>query len=224
MVLIGLMEDRLFFRAHIETDHERQEENGKCGERDPGAGDVSGDRRRLIFEDAHRFRGSAGKSEGLPDFPSVHILADGPSDFLVELLAGEDSRGMHIVSDGGVLTDANLPGKFPEDKICVGVGSLEVFVDLAKVVRRTSIGHRKLLTNTDVVPMSVIFAEVANTLVRIEWQLPQTTVSACPKERSVMAAPHFGQFSALACGFAGPDRGGAPALITSPRNCADFSI
>jgi len=75
---------------------------------------------------------------------------------------------MHIVSDGGVLTDANLPGKFPEDKICVGVGSLEVFVDLAKVVRRTSIGHRKLLTNTDVVPMSVIFAEVANTLVRIE--------------------------------------------------------
>src|SRR5437879_8652264 len=46
---------------------------------------------------------------------------------------------------------------------------------------------------------------------RMEWQLPHTTVSACPNERSVMAAPHFGQFSAFACGFGGPDSGGAPA-------------
>src|SRR2546430_12729988 len=53
---------------------------------------------------------------------------------------------------------------------------------------------------------------------RMEWQLPHTTVSACPNERSVMAAPHFGQFSAFACGFGGPDSGGAPAPITSPRN------
>src|ERR1700730_19396747 len=59
---------------------------------------------------------------------------------------------------------------------------------------------------------------------RIERQLPHTTVSACPNERSVMAAPHFGQFSAFACGFGGPETGGVPALIASPRNCADFSI
>ena len=78
---------------------------------------------------------------------------------------------MHIVSNGGLFADANLPGKFAEDKIRVGIGSLEVFVDLAKVVRRTPIGHRKLLANTDVVPMSVIFAEVANALVRIEQNI-----------------------------------------------------
>src|SRR5713226_1324593 len=59
---------------------------------------------------------------------------------------------------------------------------------------------------------------------RIEWQLAHTTVSAWPNERSTMAAPHFGQFSAFACGLGGPESGGVPALITSPRNYADFSI
>src|SRR5467141_3572223 len=59
---------------------------------------------------------------------------------------------------------------------------------------------------------------------RMEWQLPHTTVSAWPNERSAMAAPHFGQFSAFACGFGGPESRGVPALITSPRDCADFSI
>src|SRR6202158_1096590 len=59
---------------------------------------------------------------------------------------------------------------------------------------------------------------------RIERQLPHTTVSAWPNERSVMAAPHFGQFSAFTYSFGGPESGGVPALITSPRNCADFSI
>src|SRR6266481_433271 len=59
---------------------------------------------------------------------------------------------------------------------------------------------------------------------RMQWQLPQTTVSACPYERSVMAAPHLGQFSAFACGFGDPESGGAPAPITSPRNYADFSF
>jgi len=152
---------------------------------------------------------------------------------------------MHIVGDDRVLADANLPWKFPEDKIRVGVGRLEMLVGLAQVTSSASLVRRKLLTNTDVVPMSVIFAEVANALVRIEqnvfmpavgdsvdlgaaplepddfvvriaqlaartqgmsglmslvlisncwrmarlgslasrmeWQLPQTTVSACPK-------------------------------------------
>src|SRR6266403_2123073 len=282
------MEDRRFFRAHIETGHERQEENSKGGEREPDAGDVSGDRRRLIFVDARRFGGSAGKPKGVPDFPAVQVLADGPGDFLVELLAGQDAGWMHVVGDDGVLADANLPGKFAEDKICVGVGRLEMLVGFAQVINGASLVRRKLLANTDVVPMSVIFAEVANALVRIEqdvfvpavgdsvdlgaaplkpddfvvraaqlaartqgnegpyatrfnfelledgevgslasrmqWQLPQTTVSACPNERSVMAAPHFGQFSAFACGFGGPESGGMPAPITSPRSCADFSI
>src|SRR5260370_6438166 len=59
---------------------------------------------------------------------------------------------------------------------------------------------------------------------RMEWQLPHTTVTAWPNECSVMAAPHFGQFSAFACGLGGPDSGGVLALITNPRNCADFSI
>src|SRR5260370_36415074 len=57
---------------------------------------------------------------------------------------------------------------------------------------------------------------------RMEWQLPHTTVSACPNERSVMAAPHLGQFSAFAWGFGGPESGGVPAPIPSPRNCAGF--
>src|SRR5213078_1508467 len=33
---------------------------------------------------------------------------------------------------------------------------------------------------------------------RMQWQLAHTTVSAWPNERSTMAAPHFGQFSAFA--------------------------
>src|ERR1700682_3691581 len=83
IVLIGLMKDRLFFRAHIETGHERQEENSKGGERHPDAGDIGGDGRRLILVDSRRFGGSARKLEGVPDFPAVHVLADGPSAFLV---------------------------------------------------------------------------------------------------------------------------------------------
>src|SRR5467141_2488533 len=128
------MEDRRFFRAHIETGHERQEENSKGGEREPDAGDVSGDRRRLIFVDARRFGGSAGKSEGVPDFPAIHVLPDGPSDFLVEPLAGQDARWMHVVSDGCLFADTNLPGKFTEDEVGAGIARLEVLVDLSKVI------------------------------------------------------------------------------------------
>ena len=53
-------------------------------------------------------------------------------------------------------------------------------------------------------------------------QLLHTTVTAWPNERSTMAAPHFGQFSAFDCGFGGPESGGVTALITTPQNCGDF--
>src|SRR4029077_19080834 len=106
------MEDRLFLSAHIEDGHERQEENSKGGEGNPDASDVDGDGRRLILIDAHRFGRITGQFEGAPDFPAVHVLADGPGDFLVELFAGEDARRMDVVADGGAFADANLPGKF----------------------------------------------------------------------------------------------------------------
>src|ERR1700687_990498 len=171
IVLIGLMKDRVFFRAHIETGHERQEENSKGGERDPDAGDICGDGRRLILVDARRFGGSARKLEGIPDFPAVHVFADGPSDFLVELFAGQDARWMHVVSDGRLLADADLPGEFAEDEIRAGVDGLEMLISFPEIIcPHYSANFRggQRLANTDVVPMSVIFAEVANALVRIE--------------------------------------------------------
>jgi len=78
---------------------------------------------------------------------------------------------MHIVGDDCVLADANLPRKFPEDKIRVGIARLEVLVGLAQVISSAHLVCRELLANSDVVPMSVIFAEVANALVRIEQQV-----------------------------------------------------
>src|SRR6267378_6162875 len=165
------MKDRLFFRAHIETGHERQAENSKGGKRGPDAGDIGGDGRRLILVDAGRFGWSAGKLEGIPDFPAVHVFADGPSDFLVELFAGQDARWMHVVSDGCLFSDANLPGKFAEDKIRAGVNGLEMLISFPEIICRhysANLRGGQRLANTDVVPMSVIFAEVANALVRIE--------------------------------------------------------
>src|SRR5437879_1737997 len=122
------MEDRLFFRAHIKTGHERQQENGKCYEGDPNTGDVDGDRRRLILVDAHRFWRIAWQLEGVPDFAAIHVLADGPGDFLVELFAGENARRVHVVRDSSPFTHTNLPRKFPEDEIRVGFGRLKVLV------------------------------------------------------------------------------------------------
>src|SRR6266481_4355430 len=66
-------------------------------------------------------------------------------------------------------------------------------------------------------------AKLGSLASRMQWQLAQTTVWAWPNERSTMAAPHLGQFRPFACGFGGPESGGTPALITSPRNCGDFS-
>jgi hypothetical protein len=67
-----------------------------------------------------------------------------------------------------LFTDAHLPGKFAKDVICGGVGGLKVLVDLAKVVGRCELHYRKLFTNTEVIPMAVVFGEIANGLVRIE--------------------------------------------------------
>src|SRR5260370_995374 len=59
---------------------------------------------------------------------------------------------------------------------------------------------------------------------RMEWQLPHTTVAAWPNERSVMAAPHFGQFNAFACGFGGPESGGGAALSPALETAQIFQF
>src|SRR5438094_4134460 len=75
---------------------------------------------------------------------------------------------MHIVRDGSLFADTNLPWKFTENKISAGIARLEMLVDFAKVVGRGSLAHRKHFADADVVPMAVVFTEVANAFVRIE--------------------------------------------------------
>src|SRR4029077_6902281 len=99
---------------------------------------------------------------------SIHVLADGPGDFLIHFFAGKHARWMDEIGDDGVFANAHLPWKFAEDEIGVGVGSLKVLVDFAKVVSTTSIGHRQLFADAYVVPMAVVLAQIANALVRIE--------------------------------------------------------
>src|SRR5580704_4779721 len=67
-----------------------------------------------------------------------------------------------------MFTDADLPGKFAEDEIRVGVGSLEMLVHFAEVISRSESRLRQLFANADVVPMAVVFGEVARGFVRIE--------------------------------------------------------
>src|SRR5260370_1190600 len=137
--------------------------------------DVGGERQRLFFIAAIGSGWFAGHLEGVQVFPAVHVLADGPGDFLVELLAGEDARRMDEVRDSGVFADANLPRKFTEDEIGIGIASLKMFVGFSEVIgggtgaiEEGAVHAGQRLANTDVVPISVLFAEVANGLVRIE--------------------------------------------------------
>src|SRR4249920_3605573 len=67
-----------------------------------------------------------------------------------------------------MFADADLPGKFAEDEIGVGVGSLKMLVILPEVVGGGEGSLRQFLANADVVPMAVVFGEVASGLVRIE--------------------------------------------------------
>src|SRR6267142_7164298 len=75
---------------------------------------------------------------------------------------------MDIVRDGGAFSDANLPGEFAENKIGAGIARLEVLVALAQIISRAALVHGELLANTNVVPVSVVFAKVANAFVRIK--------------------------------------------------------
>src|SRR5258708_5341290 len=128
---MGLMQDRFFFREYVKSGHESQEKHGKCSERDPNAGEIYADRRGLVLVDARSFRRAAGQFECVPDFPSVHVFADRPGDFLVERFAGKDARRMNIICDESFFSDANLPGKFAENEIGVRVSSLKMLVALA---------------------------------------------------------------------------------------------
>ncbi len=74
-----------------------------------------------------------------------------------------------------MLAHADLPREFAEDEVRVGVRGLKMFVALAKIVGgragtiKEGLFHAgQSLANADVVPMAVVFAEVANALVRIE--------------------------------------------------------
>src|SRR5207245_399300 len=169
--LIGLMQDRFLFREYVKSGHESQEKHGKCSERDPNAGEIYADRRGLVLVDARSFRRAAGQFECVPDFPSVHVFADRPGDFLVERFAGKDARRVNIIGDESLFSDANLPGKFAENEIGVGVSSLKMLVALAKVIRRaawaggnSSLDSRELLADAAIVPVAIVFAEVAKTM------------------------------------------------------------
>src|ERR1700686_3786939 len=67
-----------------------------------------------------------------------------------------------------MFTDAHLPGEFAKDVICSGVGGLKMLKDLSEVIGRCELGDRKLFANADVIPVAVIFGEIANGFVRIE--------------------------------------------------------
>src|SRR5208282_494843 len=57
---------------------------------------------------------------------------------------------------------------FAEDVVRGGVGGLKVLVDLAEVVGGGKLNDRKFLANADVVPVAIVFREIANGFIRIE--------------------------------------------------------
>src|SRR5580765_5955005 len=67
-----------------------------------------------------------------------------------------------------MFADADLPGKFAEDVIRIGVGSLKVLVDFAEIVNGSELDDGKLFADAYVVPVAVIFREIVRGFVRIE--------------------------------------------------------
>src|SRR5580692_4575161 len=164
-------------RCQVKSGHKYKQKNGKRKERAPNAFHVFADRRRLIFVNAHGFRRFPRKVERLPDVRAVGVLAERPRDFVGGFFRSQDARRLDVLRYGRVFADADLPGKFTENEIGVGVGSLEMLVGLAEIIRRGKARLRKLFANADVVPVAVVFGQVANGFIGIEEHIFVPTVS-----------------------------------------------
>src|ERR1700674_1405521 len=78
---------------------------------------------------------------------------------------------MDELRDSGPFADADLPRKFADNEIRAGIGGLEVSISFPEIICCRYSAHFRggqRLANTDVVPMAVVFAEIANAFVRIE--------------------------------------------------------
>ena len=114
---------------------------------------------------------------------------------------------MNVFGDAGSLADADLPGKFTENEIGGGFGSLKmlvVFPEIIDVQDAGGSGERgKFFADRNIVPMALVFAEIAKTLVGIEEQVFVPVVAfAVGKNAATLEADHFvvgaAQFSARA--------------------------
>ena len=131
---------------------------------------------RLIFEYADRNRRLAGQLEGMPNFLAVEVFADGPGDFAGSFVffAGQQERRLDVVHDDDGIADANLPREFAEHIARGGFGGLEVaevFAEIVGAIDEVVFDGGFDFADGDVVPVALVFAEVAETFIGIEKQV-----------------------------------------------------
>src|SRR4029077_6352338 len=138
------------------------------------------ERRRLVLVDTDRIRRTPRQAKCLPDVFARQVLAHRPGDFAACHFARDDARGGNIVGDIGGLTHSHLPGKFTEYVRSASFRSLKMPIGLAKVfhLRRAGIGKdlRQSFQNADIVPVSVVFGEIAESFVGIEEHVLVPTI------------------------------------------------
>src|SRR5260370_38194923 len=115
----------------------------------------------------------------------------------MELPAGEDARRMNEARESTVVAAANLPRKFTENEIGIGIASLKMFVGFSEIIgggtgaiEEGAVHGGQRLANTDGGPMSVVFAEGTNALERIEENVLVPIVSDFVNGGGAPLKPH----------------------------------
>ena len=155
-------------RCKIKSGHQNKQKECKSEESGPNTFNVFIDGRWLVFVNADRFRRMARQIEGLPDVSAIHVLTEGPGYFVGAFFRGQDAGRLDVIRNDGMFADTDLPGKFAEDVIRIGVKSLKVLVDFAEIVNGSELVDGKLFADAYVVPVAVIFGEIVRGFVRIE--------------------------------------------------------
>src|SRR5262249_31796057 len=150
-----------------------QKEKREQGEESPKLASASPAWGGLVGEDALRCRRAARKAKSGPDIASGHVLAERPGGLSGGLFHREQARRMNVVVGTGLFANGDLPGKLAKHEVSSGVGGLKVAVNLTEVIcdqRNTDpcVDDGLLFANGDVVPVALVFGEVAESLVRIE--------------------------------------------------------
>src|ERR1700677_1751653 len=162
----------------------------------------------FIFEAADRFGRLALEFEGLPDFFAVEIFADGPCDFagVFVFFVRQEVRWFDEVHHYRGVADSYLPRKLAEYKTRRRFSGLKVAIGFAEIIRVIDelVRERWLdFANRDVVPVALVFAEVAKAFIGIEEKIFVPVVAfAFGKNAAALEADDFvvgaTQFSARA--------------------------